>query len=73
MINILKLFKRNRQQQPIKPPELILLESQIAAASQQHGKWAIKWYLKLTLDGLPIATAAKQASFKFFGTYTDQN
>ena len=73
MIKILDLFKRNRQQQPIKPPELILLESQIAAASQQHGKWAYEYYLQLTVDGLPIATAAKKASFKFFGTYSDSN
>ena len=51
------------------PYELLLLDTQLAAASQQHAQWATKYYLQLILDGLPTVTAAKQTSFKFFGSY----
>ena len=54
---------------PPKPPELLLFESQVEAASQSHAEWATKYYLQLIVDGLPVVSAAKQASFKFFGSY----
>ena len=51
------------------PYELILLDKQLESASEDHAKWAAKYYLQLILDGLPSTTAAKQTSFKFFGSY----
>jgi hypothetical protein len=79
MINIFDLLKPKQPvPQPIpvvattqKPYALILLDNQLAAASQQHAQWAEKYYLQLVLDGLPSTTAAKQTSFKFFGSYQD--
>ena len=73
MFKILNLFRRTPVSEiPVsihKCSELILLDSQIATATEEHAKWATKWYLELVLYGLPVATAAKQTSFKFFGSY----
>ena len=68
---ILNFFWKTPVLEPIpsKPPELLLFESQLEAASQAHAEWATKYYLQLIVDGLPVVTAAKQASFKFFGSY----
>ena len=54
------------------PYELILLDTQLESASEDHAKWATKYYLQLILDGLPSTTAAKQTSFKFFGSYQSE-
>lgn len=53
------------------PYELVLLDKQLESATEDHAKWATKYYLQLILDGLPSTTAAKQTSFKFFGSYRE--
>ena len=73
MFKILNLFRRTPVSEITvsirKCLELILLDAQIEKATEEHAKWAMKWYLQLVLDGLPVSTAAKQTSFKFFGSY----
>lgn len=74
---ILDVFKAKSIPEPViqtthKPCELVLLDSQLESASEQHAMWATKYYLQLVLDGLPSTTAAKQTSFKFFGSYQSE-